>query len=52
MDYSIADMCSKGYISREDAIMRLTNPTKLDKMLAADKQFKAIQLPKGVPALR
>ncbi|MBA7645825.1 Twitching mobility protein [subsurface metagenome] len=52
MDYSIADMCSKGYISREDAIMRLTNPTKLDKMLAADKQFKAIQLPKEVPALR
>jgi len=52
MDYSIADMCSKGYISREDAIMRLTNPTKLDKMLAADKQFKAVQLPKEVPALR
>jgi twitching motility protein PilT len=52
MDYSIADMCSKGYISREDAIMRLTNPTKLDKMLADDKQFKAIQLPEEVPALR
>ncbi len=52
MDYSIADMCSKGYISREDAIMRLTNPTKLDKMLADDKQFKAVQLPKEVPALR
>jgi len=52
MDYSIADMCSKGYISREDAIMRLTNPGKLDKMLAADKQFKAVQLPKEVPALR
>jgi len=52
MDYSIADMCSKGYISREDAIMRLTNPSKLDKMLADDKQFEAIQLPKEVPALR
>jgi twitching motility protein PilT len=53
MDYSIADMCSKGCISREDAIMRLTNPTKLDKMLAADQQFKeAIQLPKKVPVLR
>jgi len=52
MDYSIAEMCSKGYISREDAIMRLTNPGKLDKMLAADKQFEAIQLPKEVPALR
>lgn len=52
MDYSIAEMCSKGYISREDAIMRLTNPGKLDKMLAADKQFKAVQLPKEVPVLR
>lgn len=52
MDYSVANMCSKGYISREDAIMRLTNPTKIDKMLAADKQFKAVQLPKEVPALR
>ena len=52
MDYSIAEMCSKGYISREDAIMRLTNPGKLDKMLAADKQFKAVQLPEEVPALR
>ena len=52
MDYSIAEMCSKGYISREDAIMRLTNPGKLDKMLADDKQFKAVQLPKEVPALR
>ena len=52
MDYSIAEMCSKGYISREDAIMRLTNPGKLDKMLTADKQFKAVQLPEEVPALR
>lgn len=52
MDYSIAEMCSKGYISKEDAIMRLTNPTKLDKMLADDKQFEAIQLPKEVPVLR
>jgi twitching motility protein PilT len=50
MDYSIAEMCSKGYISREDAIMRLTNPSKLDKLLAADKQFKAVQLPKEAEA--
>jgi len=52
MDYSIADMCSKGYISREDAIMRLTNPSQLNKMLADDKQFKAVQLPKKTPVLR
>ena len=52
MDYSIADMCSKGYISREDAIMRMTNPSKLDKMLAADEQFKAVQLPKETSVLR
>ena len=34
MDYSIAEMYSKGFIDREDAISRSTNPAKMAKMLA------------------
>jgi twitching motility protein PilT len=34
MDHSIADMCLKGYIDREEAILRSTNPGKLDKLLS------------------
>ena len=34
MDYSIAEMHSKGFIDREDAISRSTNPVKMAKMLA------------------
>ncbi len=34
MDYSIADMFDKGFIDRAEAIMRSTNPGKMDKALA------------------
>ncbi len=34
MDHSIADMCLKGYIDRDEAILRSTNPSKLDKLLS------------------
>jgi len=36
MDLSIADMYSKGYIDREEAVMRSSNPAKMDKLLAPD----------------
>jgi twitching motility protein PilT len=35
MDHSIADMCQKGYIGREEAILRSTNPVKMEKQLEA-----------------
>jgi len=34
MDHSIADMCMNGYLDKEEAIMRATNPAKMEKMLA------------------
>lgn len=37
IDNSIADMYSKGFIDREEAIMRSSNPGKMDKMLAPAK---------------
>lgn len=33
MDHSIADMYAKGYIAREEAVLRSTNPAKMDKQL-------------------
>ncbi len=33
MDHSIADMYEKGYISRDEAILRSTNPVKMEKQL-------------------
>ena len=34
MDLSIAEMYSKGFIDREEAVMRSSNPTKMDKQLS------------------
>jgi len=39
MDYSIAETYSKGYIDREEAIARSTNPGKMDKLLAPAEQL-------------
>jgi twitching motility protein PilT len=36
MDWSIQQMCEKGYISREEAVMKATNPARMNKVL--DKQ--------------
>ncbi|MBN2455590.1 MAG: PilT/PilU family type 4a pilus ATPase [Sedimentisphaerales bacterium] len=33
MDKSILEMCSKGYIDREEAVAKSTNPAKMEKML-------------------
>ncbi len=38
MDHSIAQMYSKGYIDREEAILRSTNPGKMEKVLASVKK--------------
>ena len=41
MDYSIANMFFKGYIDKEDAISRSTNPAKMEKVLASDAKAEA-----------
>ena len=35
MDNSIVDMYSKGYIDKEEAIVKSTNPGKMEKVLAS-----------------
>ena len=37
MDYSIADIYNKGYIDRDEAINRSTNPRKMDTLLSPRK---------------
>jgi len=41
MDHSIADMHSKGYIDRNEAVLRSSNPGKMDKALPAAAQSAA-----------
>lgn len=41
MDNSIADMYCRGFIERDEAIARSTNPAKMDKMLPPADQAKA-----------
>jgi len=41
MDLSIADMYFKGFIDREEAIMRSSNPTKMDKQLSPAGRLEA-----------
>ncbi len=38
MDHSIAENYSKGYLDREEAVMRSNNPAKMDKTLAPQEQ--------------
>ena len=43
MDFSIQELYEKGFIDREEAIMRSTNPAKMDKVLApASKSSKTV----------
>jgi len=42
LDNSICEMYSAGYIDREEAIVRSSNPAKMDKLLSA---FKRIETP-------
>ncbi|MCX6376125.1 MAG: hypothetical protein NTU88_08885, partial [Armatimonadetes bacterium] len=46
LDHSIAEMYFKGFIDREEAIVRSSNPGKMEKVLAA--AGKTEQAPRGV----
>ena len=48
MDNSITDMYFKGFIDRNEAIARSTNPGKMEKSLTPMEQFEVIQ-PPGFP---
>ena len=43
MDYSIANMFFKGYIDKDEAISRSTNPAKMEKVVASDAQSETAQ---------
>lgn len=48
MDTSIADLYFRGYLDREDAITRSSNPGKMDKLLPPADQLEIIQKPAAV----
>lgn len=43
LDNSIAEMYSKGYIDREDAIVSSTNPGRMEKILGAQKDNTSVK---------
>ena len=45
LDNSIADMYFKGYIDREEAIMRSSNPAKMEEILVPVDEFEVVQSP-------
>jgi hypothetical protein len=40
MDSSIAELYAKGYIDREEAVLRSANPAKLDKLIRLAEQYE------------
>ena len=52
LDYSIAEMYSKGYIDREDAVIRSSNPAKMEKTLVQGEKVDIVQAPEPVKAKR
>ena len=50
LDNSIADMYFKGYIDREDAINRSSNPGKMEKILVPMDQVEMVEAPGTVTA--
>jgi len=50
LDHSIADMYSKGYIDREEAINRSSNPGKMEKVLVPMDEIEMVQSPGMVTA--
>jgi len=48
LDNSIADMYFKGYIDREDAINRSSNPGKMEKVLVPLDEVEMVQSPEAV----
>jgi twitching motility protein PilT len=51
MDTSISDMYFKGFIDREEAITRSSNPGKMEKTLTPMEQFEVVQSPEGASIL-
>jgi hypothetical protein len=45
LDNSISDMYFKGYIDRDEAIMRSSNPAKMEKTLVPVDGFEVVQPP-------
>ncbi|MHC4322889.1 MAG: type IV pilus twitching motility protein PilT [Planctomycetota bacterium] len=45
LDNSITDMYFKGYIDRDEAIMRSSNPAKMEKTLMQSDEFEVVQRP-------
>ena len=45
LDNSISDMYFKGYIDREEAIMRSSNPSKMEKLLVPAEGAEAVESP-------
>ncbi|MCX5636721.1 MAG: type IV pilus twitching motility protein PilT [Planctomycetota bacterium] len=52
LDSSIADLYFQGYIDREEAIMRSSNPVKMEKILVPISEFEVVQQPGTVQASR
>jgi twitching motility protein PilT len=50
LDSSIADMYFQGYIDREEAVMRSSNPAKMEKILVPVNEFEVVQQPGTVQA--
>ncbi|GAH70344.1 unnamed protein product, partial [marine sediment metagenome] len=51
MDISVADMYFKGYLDREEAITRATNPGRMEKVLTPMERFEVVQPPEGASIL-
>ena len=51
LDYSIAEMYSKGYIDRDEAVMRSSNPAKMEKTLVP-RDVEMVQAPGSAKAKR
>jgi len=52
LDSSIADMYFQGYIDREEAVIRSSNPAKMEKVLVPISEFDVVQQPGMVQANR
>ncbi len=48
LDNSISELYFQGYIDREEAIMRSSNPAKMEKTLLPADEFEIVQPPSGV----
>jgi len=52
MDHSIAEMYFKGFIDREEAIVRSSSPGKMERVLVAAHETNEAQAPTAVGAER